>query len=173
MTEPTINGNFSHQTYVGSDGSVENISLLGASTKLGNTNLSIGMGNDSYLKDDGTYSNKPIFEAKVKQNFNNNLNAQFRFRETGGVEQYRATVGGSYAFDNQNSIYGAVHATAKNKNDIWSYNTGAWVGYTHNFGKASLSVEAQQNIALNGNRTNLGSFNDGNKYVNVILSIPF
>lgn len=169
-----LNGSYSNSTYIDSAGGVQSINVIGASTKFNNTTISIGIGNDSSYKDGEIQSNNPFFEGKVKQNINDNLNAQLRFRESGGTEQYRVTFGGNYAFDKQNSIYGAAHLTAKDKNDTWSYSTGAFFGYTHTYSNGmATSIEVQQNIPLNGTSPNLTSFNDGNKSVNFLFTFPF
>ena len=174
MSGPTLNVCFSNSTYFDSSNGIQSINVISASAKFNNTNISIGIGNDSYCKGGEIQSNNPFFEGKIKQNINDNLNAQLRFRESGGTRQYRVTFGGSYAFDKQNSIYCAAHATAKDKNDNWSYNTGAWIGYTHTFSNGiSTSAELQQNIPLNGTAPNLTSFNDGNKSINIFVTIPF
>lgn len=174
MPDFKICGNFSNSTYIDSGNGIETINTFGVSTRFNNTNFSVAIGNDLKFKGGKRQADNPFFEAKVKQNFNSNFNAQLRFRESGGTEQYRAAFGASYAFDKQNSIYGAIHATAKDKNGNWSYNTGAWIGYTHKFPNGiSASAEIQQNIALNGQHTDIRSFNDGNKMVNFFLTIPF
>ena len=174
MSGLSLNGSYSNSTYFDSSSGIQSINMIGASTKFNDTTVSVGVGNDSSYKDGKIQSSNPFFECKVKQNFNDNLNAQFRFRESGGTEQYRVTFGGNYALDNQNSIYGAAHATAKDTNGNWKYSTGVWVGYTHTFSNGiSTSVEAQQNVPLNGTSPNLTSFNDGNKSVNVFVTIPF
>ena len=173
-----INGNISTSNYLAFDGNNENLTMLGASAKVApNTTLSIGFGNDSNING-SKISNKPAFEAKVKYNIGEHLNAQARFREIGGTEQYRVTFGGSYKFDNKNSIYGSVHATSKNNHGDWNHKAGGWIGYTHDFGNGfSVSGELQQNIPLNKTAQSvgktLGSFNDSNKSFNIIASYNF
>ena len=81
---------------------------------------------------------------------------------------------GSYKFDN-NSIYSSVHLTTKNSNNQWSTNTGAWLGFTHDFEGCSISAEVQQNIPLKGlsSSQNKREINTSDTMVNVIVSIPF
>lgn len=169
-----ITGYFSNSNYYASDGSNENLSLFGVNAKvIPNTIFSIGIGSDCVINPNGESSNNPAIEAKLKYNINNNLNTQFRFRKIGGTEQYRVTFGGSHKFDKHNSIYAAVHATSKNNHGTWNHKTGGWIGYTYTFNNGvSLSGELQQNINLNGKPTQIGSFNDGNKLVNMMLTVP-
>ena len=173
-----LSGNVSTSNYLAFDGSNENLTMVGVSTKVGsNTTFSLGLGNDSNING-SKISNKPALEAKVKYNIGEHLNAQARFREIGGTEQYRVTFGGSYKLDDKNSLYGAFHATSKNNNGDWNHKAGGWVGVTHNFGNGlTVSGEIQQNIPLNktaqGVGNTLSSFNDSNKSFNVIVSYNF
>ena len=171
----SLNGSYSNSTYFDSAKGIQSINMIGVSTKLPtNTTVSIGVGNDSYYKDGAVQSSNPFFEGKIKQNINDNLNAQFRFRESGGTKQYRTTLGYNYAIDKQNSIYGAGHITAKDKNGNWNYNAGAWIGYTHNFGNGfQASTELQKNVPLNGPQANNWQFNKGNELFSVFLTYSF
>ena len=177
MLKPKITGFVSSSNYLSFDGSNENLTTLGGNVKITrDLNLTVGVGNYfTHTSDKNT--NEPTIEAKLKYNINDNLNVQARFREIGGVEQYRVAFGGSHKINKQNSIYTAIHATAKDTGK-WSFNTGAWVGYTHNFKNGiSISGEFQQNIPLNKGSKNvgktLGCFDDTNKMFNVIVSVPF
>ncbi|MCR5265073.1 MAG: hypothetical protein K6E29_00590 [Cyanobacteria bacterium RUI128] len=167
-----VSGYISNSNYYSFDGSNENLTLGGINLKLGQgSNLSIGAGADWTIGTDGASNVNPALEVKYKQNLGHNLNAQVRFREIDGAEQYRVTFGGSHAFNNNNSIYGAAHFTSKYSNGEWGHKTGAWVGYTHNFrGGVSVSAELQQNINI-GKPNNIWDM-DGNKSLNVIVSIP-
>ncbi|MBE7711545.1 MAG: hypothetical protein E7Z92_05335 [Cyanobacteria bacterium SIG31] len=109
----------------------------------------------------------PAVEAKLKYNISNHLNAQARIRKIDDTEQYRVTFGGSYSFDKNNSIYSSAHLTTKHSKKGWKTNTGAWVGYTHNFNNCSLSAELQQNIPFKG------KIQPSDTMVNVIVSVPF
>lgn len=168
-----LNGSFSSTTYFDSAKGIQSINMIEAATKYNNTTVSVGVGNDSSYKDGRLQSSNPFFELKAKQTFGD-FNFQARFRESGGTKQYRTTLGGSYALDNQNSIYGAAHLTAKDKNGNWSCNTGAWVGYSHTFKNGSqASFDAQKNIPLNGNSTNPFSFGNGDELFTFSFKIPF
>ena len=176
MPIPKISGYVSSSNYLSFDGANENLMLLGGSVRLGrNANLMLGVGNDWTLKE-GKNKNEPAIEIKGKYNIGEYLNAQARFREIGGCEQYRLTFGGSYAVDQNNSVYASIHTTAKN-NGEWRYNTGGWVGYTYKFNNGvSVSGELQQNIGLNRTSKGVGKtlecFDDSNKMFNVIVSVP-
>ena len=177
MPIPKITGFVSSSNYLSFDGSNENLTIIGAGTQLAsNLSLSAGVGNDWKHKPEKN-SNKPSAEVKLKYNINKNLNAQARFREIGGDEQYRITFGGSYKLDKRNSIYASIHGTAKDSGK-WNFNTGGWIGYTHNFKNGiSISGELQQNIPLNSVSKSvgktLGCFDDSDKMFNVIVSVPF
>ena len=170
MVEPEkIKKSFSSSNYFDFDGGAESLNMLHASTNFNDFNVSLGIGVDTSCK----FSNSPNLkgklglEAKLKYNINDNLNAQARFRKIGDAEQYRVTFGGSYKFDKNNSIYSSVHLTTKHSNGNWNSNTGAWIGYTHNFKKASVSAELQQNIPFKR------KINSSDSMVNVIVSVPF
>jgi hypothetical protein len=176
MPVPKISGQLTNLNYLTFDGVNENLTLLSGSYKLGrNVNITAGAGFDYTFKGNkGT--NKPAIEFKGKCNIGEYLNTQFRFREIGGTEQYRLTFGGSYSFDNHSSVYASAHITGKNS-DEWKYNTGGWIGGTYKFNNGvSVSGELQQNIPLNKTASSfgktLGSFDDSNKMVNLILSVP-
>ncbi len=176
MPIPKLTGQISVNNYYASNGSNENLTLLQAGLKpCKNLNVTFGVGNDLNISADGKSENKPAIELKCKYNIGEHLNAQARFREIGGKEQYRLTFGSSYGFDRHHSVYAAVHATT---NDFRKGKTGGWVGYTYATNSGiSLSAEVQQNFAIN-NKTakntfeTLGSFDDGNKLFNVMISIP-
>lgn len=176
MTNPKITGQISSLNYYLLNGSNENVTLIGANYKpLSNLNLSLSIGND-WCYQNGKNEHKPVIEAKAKYNIGNNLNTQFRFREIGGDEQYRVTFGGSYKINKNQSIYAAIHGTAKDSGE-WKFNSGGWIGYTYNFKNGvSISGEIQQNISINKATQSIGqtlsSFDDSNKTLNVILSIP-
>lgn len=167
-----VSGYLSNSNYFSFDGSNENLTLGGLNIRLGEgSNFSVGAGADWTENADGSSNVVPAFEAKFKQNIGQNLNAQARFREINGAEQYRVTFGGSHSLNRNNSIYGAAHFTSKNQNGDWSHKTGAWIGYTHTFRDGiSLSAELQQNINI-GKPNNIWAM-DGNKSFNVIVSIP-
>ena len=171
MTEPEkIKTTFSSSNYFDFDSGAESLNMLSASSGYKDLNLSLGLGVDSSYKlssGNQDVKNKPALEAKLKYNINDNLNTQARFRKIGDAEQYRVTFGGSYKFDKNNSIYSSVHLTTKNSNGNWNSNTGAWIGYTHNFKKASVSAEFQQNIPFNR------KINSSDSMINVIVSVPF
>lgn len=170
MGTPKVNANFSSSNYFDFSSSAESLNMLGVNLKTGPVNFSVGVGSNTTYKltsDNQDVENKPALEAKLKYNINDNLNTQARFRKIGGAEQYRITFGGSYKFDKNNSIYSSVHLTTKHSDGNWNTNTGAWIGYTHNFKKASVSAEFQQNIPLNR------KINRSDSMVNVIVSIPF
>ena len=173
MPFPHISSQFNMSNYYSFDGTNENLTLLGASTSFGKTSLTIGAGNDCTINPDGHIKNKPAIEIKGKYNIGEHLNMQARFREIGGKEQYRITFGGSYSFDKNNSIYSSAHITT---NDFHKYKGGLWAGYTHKFNNGiSLSAEFQQNLDKETSRNlgkTLGSFNDGNKLFNVMLTVP-
>lgn len=174
MPIPKLNANISSSNYTSFDGYNENLTMLGASVNKGKFNISLGIGNDWTVNKEKSV-NKPAFEAKCKFNIGNSLNAQVRFREIGNTEQYRVTFGGSHSFDKQNSIYASAHVTTKNNHENWKTTTGGWIGYTHKFENGiSVSTELQQNIVLNKSDDigkTLGAL-DGNKSVNVIISLP-
>lgn len=176
MPIPKINAQVTSSNYYSPDGNNENLTMLAASTALNkNTTLTFGFGND-WTVADGKNKNKPAIEAKVKYNIGKNLNTQFRFREIGNTEQYRVTFGGSHKINKNQSLYASVHTTAKNS-DSWKYNAGGWIGYTYKFNSGtSVSAEFQQNIPLNNTKQSVGkilsSFDDSNKMLNVIFSIP-
>ena len=177
MPFPKLSGFVTSLNYLSFDGTNENLTMVGGNIKLArNLNLSAGVGN-YWTHTSEKDTNKPTIEAKLKYNINKSLNAQARFREIGGVEQYRVTFGGNYKINKNNSIYASVHGTAKDSGE-WNFNTGGWIGYTHNFKNGiSVSGEFQQNIPLNkGSKSvgeTLGCFNDSNKMFNVIVSVPF
>ena len=170
MGTPKVNANFSSSNYFDFSGSAESLNMLGVNLKTGPVNFSVGVGSNTTYKltsDNQDVDNKFALEAKLKYNINNNLNTQARFRKIGDSEQYRITFGGSYNFDKKNSIYSSVHLTTKHSNDSWKTNTGAWVGYTHNFNNCSLSAELQQNIPFNR------KIDISDTMFNVMLNIPF
>ena len=72
----------------------------------------------------------------------------------------------SYNFDTKNSIYTSAHLTTKHSNGDWNTNTGAWVGYTHNFDKFSISAEVQQNIPFDR------KLKPNDTMINVMATIP-
>jgi hypothetical protein len=168
---------FANSSYIGTS-NTENLSITGESYSFGKYGtISFGGGVDQkYDYKKGSYSYNPAFEAKYKLNIGNHLNTQVRFREIGGTEQLRATFGGSYKFNDKNSIYTSAHITTKNNSGDIKTNTGLWVGYTHNFDNGmSISGEFQQNVPLNSTtdiEETLNSWDDGNKSFNVILSVP-
>lgn len=168
MTEP-IKFNFSNANYFDFGNSAESLNMLTASKKFGQANVSLGLGTDTTFKLDsikkGAHNNL-AFEAKVKYSIDDNLNTQARFRKIGGAEQYRVTFGGSYNFDTKNSIYTSAHLTTKHSNGDWNTNTGAWVGYTHNFDKFSISAEVQQNIPFDR------KLKSNDTMINVMATIP-
>ena len=176
MPIPKITGQVTSLNYLSFDGTNENFTMV-----QGNTNItpklsaSLGIG-DYWTHSANKNTHKPAFEAKLKYNINNNLNAQARFREIGGTEQYRVAFGGSCKFDKHQSIYAAVHTTAKDS-DKWSFNAGGWIGYTYKFNNGiAISGELQQNIPLNKTAPSFGrtvsNFDDSNKMFNVIVSVP-
>ena len=171
-----INAQVTSSNYYSLDGNNENLTMLLASTALNkNTTLTLGFGND-WTVTDGKNKNKPAIEAKAKYNIGENLNTQFRFRKIGGTEQYRVTFGGSHKIDKNQSLYASIHTTAKNSGN-WKCNTGGWIGYTYKFKNGtSISAEFQQNIPLNNTKQSVGktlsAFDDSNKMINVILSVP-
>lgn len=171
MTEPKITTSVSSSNYYAFNGDVDSFNAINVSAGYGNWNFSLGAGANSSF---GLFSGKnevdrkPALEAKVKYNINDNLNAQARFRKIGdNTEQYRVTFGGSYKFDKKNSIYSSAHLTTKHSNGEWKTNSGAWIGYTHDFGYLSLSAEFQQNIPFNR------KINSSDSMINVIVSVPF
>ena len=176
MPNPRIITNLSTSNYLSFDGTNENLTMIGGNVKLTPSfSASLGAGN-YWTHSKGKDKNEPAIEAKLKYNIGEHLNAQARFREIGGTEQYRVTFGGSYKIDKHQSIYASAHATAKNSNE-WKYNTGGWIGYTYNFNNGvSVSGELQQNIPLNKGSKNvgktLGCFDDSNKMVNVMITVP-
>ncbi len=178
MTKPvSFSTGFSSSNYIDFGGTIESFNTLNASLKTGIVTTSVGVGIDSKTSLNPLFqgsTSQPAIEAKVKCNITNNLNAQARFRKIGEAEQYRVTFGGSYKFDN-NSIYSSVHLTTKNSNNQWSTNTGAWLGFTHDFEGCSISAEVQQNIPLKGlsSSQNKREINTSDTMVNVIVSIPF
>lgn len=177
MPIPKLTGQVSTNNYYASDGSNQNLTLIQASTSpVKNLNLTIGVGNNWNIDSQGHSTNKPAIEVKAKYSIGNYLNAQARFREIGGKEQYRMTFGGSYNFDKHHSIYGAVHVST---NDFEQGKTGSWIGYTYTTNKGvSISAELQQNFNIHNKNgpdhlKTLTSFDDGNKLFNVMVSIPF
>lgn len=147
----------------------ESLNTYNLSLQKGNLTTSFGLGVDTQFNMDspGKRKNAPAIEAKVKYNITDNINAQARFRKIGDAEQYRVTFGGSYNFNKNNSIYTAAHLTTKHNDSGFKTNTGGWIGYTHKFGKCSLSAELQQNIPFNGD------IQSNDTMVNIIASIPF
>lgn len=179
MAEPfSFSTGFSSSNYIDFGGTVESLNTLNASFKTGIVTTSLGVGIDSKkplnqpFKD---FTNQPAIEAKVKCNITDNFNLQGRFRKIGEAEQYRVAFGGSYKFDGNNSIYSSVHLTTKNSNNEWSTNTGAWLGFTHDFGRCSVSAEVQQNVPLNdlSSPSKIREVNLSDTMVNVIVSVPF
>jgi len=176
MSYPESKVQITTSNYLSFDGKNENLITLGGDIKLTKQlGLSVGVGN-YWTHSNGKDTHKPAIEAKLKYNIGDYLNAQARFREIGGDEQYRITFGGSYRFDQHNSVYASVHGTAKYSGE-WKYNTGGWLGYTYKFNNGiSISGEIQQNIPLNNAKKNVGEtigcFNDSDKSLNVIVSIP-
>ena len=172
MTLPKITPSISTSNYFQFDGRSESLNMLNASTKLGNTTFTVGLGVDSSYKFASNTEPKNNFavEAKVKYNISENLNAQARFRKIGATEQYRLTFGGNYNFDKKNSIYGSLHLTEKFNNGERKTNTGAWFGYTHNFNDLSVSLELQQNVPLpDDGKIKIGL---SDTLFNLIVSIP-
>lgn len=177
MPIPKLTGQISMSNYYALNGNNENLTMIQAGIKPSKKlNVTIGLGNDNNIDSQGSSVNKPALEIKAKYNIGKYFNTQARFREIGGKEQYRVTFGGSYPLDKNNSIYSALHATT---NDFEKGKVGGWLGYTHNTKSGiSISAEFQQNFGIN-NKTaqnplkTLGSFNDGNKSVNLIVSVPF
>ncbi len=171
MSEPQkIKATFSSSNYFDFDSGAESLNILSASTGYKDLNLSLGLGVDSSYKlssGNQDVKNKPALEAKLKYNINDNLNTQARLRKIGDSEQYRVTFGGSYKFDKKNSIYASAHLTTKHSRNDWNTNSGAWVGYTHNFDKCSISAEFQQNVPFNR------KINRSDSMINVIVSVPF
>ncbi len=176
MPIPKLSGQISTSNYYASNGNNENLTMIQASLKPSKKlNVTIGLGNDNNIDSEGNVVNKPALEIKAKYNIGKYFNTQARFREIDGKEQYRVTFGGNYSIDKNNSLYSAVHLTT---NDFQKGKTGGWFGYTHNTNSGiSISAEFQQNIVINKTAPNpietLGSFNDGNKSVNLIVTIPF
>ena len=173
---PEITGQVNITNYASFNGNNETLGLIGFSAPLWkDASLSCGVGADINVFGNEAKIN-PAAEIKLKQKIGKYLNTQFRFREFfGEAEQYRVTFGGNYKFNDNWSIYGAVHGTAKN-NDNWKWNTGGWIGATYTTkGGVDISAEFQQNIPLGKGadaKKALSSFNDGNKMVNVLISIP-
>ena len=179
MTIPIkLSTGFSSSNYYGFDEKVESLNTLNTSLKTGKITTSVGVGIDSKYKLNPVFqdlTNKLAVEAKLKYNITDNLNAQARFRKIGDTEQYRVTFGGSYNFNEKDSVYSSAHLTTKNSMDAWSTNTGAWIGWTHNFEKCSLSAEVQQNIPLNGMSSpeKARKINPSDTTFNILLSVPF
>lgn len=169
-----LNGFVSNSNYFSFDGSNENLTIVGKNYPLTkSTTLSAGVGFDNDIK----YTNgkfvtdtQPAIEVKLKQNiaFPTNIgngsmsfNSQARFRKIGGSEQYRVGFGANYKIDKNQSVYTAVHATAKNKNGEWNNKAGIWAGYTYSFNHGtSISAEIQYNT-------------DRTKSFNIMTTIPF
>ncbi len=176
MSNPKVTIKISNANYLSFNGENENLTLIGGDIKFSSRlNMSVGIGNDWTHSKSGN-KNKPAIEAKIKYNIGECFNAQTRFREIGGTEQYRVAFGGSYKLDKHNSIYSDLHFTAKDSGE-WKYNTGGWIGYTYKFNNGvSVSGELQQNIPLNkgsqGAGKTLAAFDDSNKMFNLMLTIP-
>jgi len=165
-----VTGSFSSSNYFEASQNIDSFNTLNVSTQVGDVTFSAGVGTNTSYKPNATgykTSMVPAIEAKVKYNITDNLNAQARFRKIGDTEQYRVAFGGSYNINNNNSIYAAAHLTNKQTSISSKTNTGAWVGYTHNFGGCSLSAELQQNIPFKG------KVQSGDTMFNLMFSIPF
>lgn len=165
-----VTGSFSSSNYFEASRNIDSFNTLNVSTKIGDLTFSAGLGSNTSYKLSAAgqkTSMVPAIEAKVKYNITDNMNAQARFRKIGDAEQYRVTFGGSYNFNKNNSIYTAAHLTTKHNDDGFKTNTGGWVGYTHKFGKCSLSAELQQNIPFKGD------VQLSDTMFNVIVGIPF
>lgn len=154
----------------------ENLSFITASKSFGNNfNASLGFGADvnSSFGENASTNVRPALEAKIKYNFDNNTNAQLRYRRRGNTDQYRVTFGGNHKLDKHQSIYASAHVTA-NKGETFSANAGGWVGYTYKFDNGiSISAEAQANCPIKKDLSVGKELQNGGNYLfNVITSIP-